>query len=45
MTALRAIWNAGWYEGAAVTPKATSPDKSCAASKPVAIIKQAHSSD
>lgn len=37
--ALRAVWNAGWYEGAGVTPSATSPDKSKAAAKPVAIIQ------
>jgi hypothetical protein len=35
----RAVWNAGWYEGAGVTPTETSPDKSKAAAKPVAIIK------
>lgn len=37
--ALRAVWNAGWYEGAGITPTETSPDKSKAATKPVAIIK------
>jgi len=36
--ALRAVWNAGWYEGAGITPTATSPDKSKGATKPVAII-------
>lgn len=41
--ALRAVWNAGWYEGAGVTPSATSPDRSKAAPKPVAIIKLRHS--
>lgn len=41
--ALRAVWNAGWYEGAGVTPSVTSPDKSKAAPKPAAIIKLRHS--
>lgn len=44
--ALRAVWNAGWYEGAGVTPTATSPDKSKGVTKPVAIILlKAHDRD
>lgn len=35
---LRAIWNAGWYEGAGQTPTANSEDKSLKASKPVAVV-------
>lgn len=42
LSAMRAIYNAGWYEGAAVTPTTTSPDKSCAVAAPAAIIRQRH---
>lgn len=37
-TALRGVWNAGYYEGAGLTPSANAPDKSGTA-KPVAILK------
>lgn len=36
--ALRGVWNAGYYEGAAITPSAASPDKSLTAAKPVAVL-------
>lgn len=39
ITALRAVYNQGWYEGAGQTPTAASPDKSKAAAKPTAIIR------
>lgn len=42
IAALRAVWNAGWYEGAGVTPTATSPDRSLAVAAPTAILKTKH---
>lgn len=43
VAALRAVYCAGWYEGAGVVPKATSPDKSRTVAAPVAIVKTKHS--
>lgn len=40
--AIRGVYNAGWYEGAGVTPTATSPDVSKTKSKPTAIVKVKH---
>ena len=42
VAALRGVYNAGWYAGAAQTPSATSVDKSLAASKPTAIVQTRH---
>lgn len=36
--ALRGLYNAGYYEGAGITPAATSPDVSKTKSLPVAIV-------
>lgn len=41
ISALRAVWNAGWYQGASVTPTATSADRSLTIPKPVAVITNA----
>lgn len=40
VNALRTVWNAGYYEGAGITPTATSKDKSSLPNiaKPVAVI-------
>lgn len=42
-TAMRAIWTHGYCDGAAVTPSATTPDRSAVTAKPAAIIKLKHS--
>lgn len=39
LTALRMIYNHGWYDGKGQTPTANSADQSKAASAPAAIIK------
>lgn len=39
IAALRGVYNAGYYEGAGVTPSATSPDQSKVKAKPVAVVK------
>lgn len=41
VTALRMVYNHGWYAGAGQTPTASSEDKSKSATKPTAIIKAA----
>lgn len=42
MAGLRAVWNAGWYQGNGTTPTASSPDKSgVGMSKPVAVTTKA----
>ena len=38
MAGLRAVWNAGWYEGAGKTPSASAHDKSIHAGKPTATV-------
>ncbi len=35
---LRAVWNAGWYEGKAITPTTGSHDQSIQPAKPVAVV-------
>lgn len=35
---LRAVWNAGWYEGKGITPAAGSHDQSIQPAKPVAVV-------
>jgi hypothetical protein len=37
-SALRAVWNAGWYEKAGITPTASSADQSIQPSAPVAVV-------
>lgn len=39
LTALRMIYNHGWYEGAGQTPTARSDDKSKAVSAPTTIMR------
>ncbi len=36
---LRAVWNAGWYEGKGITPASSSSDQSIQPAKPVAVVK------
>jgi hypothetical protein len=43
MAAIRGVYNAGYYEGAAITPTATSPDVSKTKAKPVAVVRVRHS--
>lgn len=38
VAALRAVWNAGWYEAKAITPTASSADQSIQPAKPVAVV-------
>lgn len=35
---LRAVWNAGWYEGKGITPASGCTDASIIAAKPVAVV-------
>lgn len=42
-TAMKALWNHGYCQGASVTPSATTPDLAAATAKPTAIIKLKHS--
>ena len=39
ISALRAVWNAGWYEGKGTVPTTTSVDQSLQIAKPVAVIQ------
>lgn len=43
VAALRGVYNAGYYEGAAITPTAASPDISQSKAIPAAIVKVKHS--
>ena len=42
VAALRGVYNAGYYEGAGVTPSAASVDQSKVKSKPTAVVKVKH---
>ena len=39
IAALRAVYNAGWYAGAAITPTTTSLERSALEAKPTVIVK------
>lgn len=39
LAALRAVFNAGYYAGASITPTTTTPDQSRISSKPTVRIK------
>ena len=43
LAAIRGVYNAGYYEGAGITPTATSPDVSKTKPLPAAIVKTKHS--
>jgi hypothetical protein len=43
IAALRGVYNAGYYEGAGLTPTATSVDQSKLKSKPTAVVSVKHS--
>jgi hypothetical protein len=43
MAAVRGVYNAGFYEGAGITPTATSPDVSRTKAKPAAVVRVRHS--
>lgn len=43
VAALRGVYNAGYYQGAGVTPTATSVDQSKVKATPVAVTKVKHS--
>ena len=43
IAALRGVYNAGYYEGAGLTPTATSVDQSKVKAKPTAVVKVKHS--
>lgn len=42
VAALRGVYNAGYYEGAGVTPSATGVDQSKVKAKPTAVVKVKH---
>lgn len=39
IAALRAVWNAGWYEAKGITPTANSADQSTIVAKPAAVVR------
>lgn len=38
LAALRAVWNAGYYQGASITPTAGGHDYSLQSAKPTAVV-------
>lgn len=43
IAALRGVYNAGYYEGAGITPTATSVDQSKVKAVPAAVVRTKHS--